>query len=439
MRSVVGQISNSDPAALVDESEFRAALQSGLGRAILYARENDVRAYWNSILDACLHCYSVDGQSEGTRAGYMLEPVDLLPDRDFYRGEVLKALKNGGDDWDAVQRFHFATYMAFDGDDRAKRAVYENFDPGPRMGEAIGIDFVRMDGLEGFLFAAEKIGALLASKPDAVDEGFLLSQSIELCGEQETLNALRQAGAGNPRIETYRRVAEGHRADHETGQPTRKEILALGYDHLKQRMAELRHVWLGVWGERASAEDLESAARGLMVARTAAEQISHLRIFRRRALPLDHQILLDLVAGHDEQVAQASARALALIAHPSVRDLAFQLVETHAAGRDLSVEMLARNFRAGDHEVALGWFTAEEDRQVQHGFAIGLRRLWDRHPERSSEARMLGTLYENGPCSMCREFVIDRLIELDSFTESMRRECAYDSNDDIRKLVGPPT
>jgi hypothetical protein len=37
-----------------------------------------------------------------------------------------------------------------DGRERAKRAVYAHFNPGPRMAEAVGVDFVRMDGLAGF-------------------------------------------------------------------------------------------------------------------------------------------------------------------------------------------------------------------------------------------------------------------------------------------------
>jgi hypothetical protein len=32
------------------------------------------------------------------------------------------------------------------------------------------------------LFVAEKIGALLAVKPGEVDQGYLLSQSLEICG-----------------------------------------------------------------------------------------------------------------------------------------------------------------------------------------------------------------------------------------------------------------
>jgi hypothetical protein len=167
----------------MSDTEFQDLVKSGLGRAIIYARENDVRPFRDMILDACLHCYSVDAQSEGTRAAYMLQLANLTPDRRFYCDQVLKALPGSGDDWDAAQRFHFATYMWFDGDEHARQAMYESFAPGPKKGETIAIDFVRMDGLEGFLFAAARIGALLICTPAEVDEGWLWSHAIEAFGE----------------------------------------------------------------------------------------------------------------------------------------------------------------------------------------------------------------------------------------------------------------
>ena len=102
------------------EREFREAMYNGLGRAILYARDNDVRRFRDVILDACLHCYAVDPQCEGTRASYMFELVNLTPEKEFYYAEMLRSLQDCGDDWDAVQRYRFASFMAMDGDDQGE-------------------------------------------------------------------------------------------------------------------------------------------------------------------------------------------------------------------------------------------------------------------------------------------------------------------------------
>lgn len=188
----------------VTESEFSDSIRSGLGRAILYARTNDVEPFRNVILDACLHCYSADPQSEGTRAPCMLELVKVTKNPEFFYEEIRRSLENCGDDWDAVQRFRLASYMAMDGDEHSKRVMYLSFHPGPKMVEETAIDFVRMDGIDGLLFAAEREGALLRTNARDVEQGYLLSHAIESFGEEQTLYALRCAAETNPNIAALR-------------------------------------------------------------------------------------------------------------------------------------------------------------------------------------------------------------------------------------------
>ncbi len=401
---------------------------------MLYARHNDVRRFRDVILDACLHCYSVDPQSEGTRAGYMLELVNFLPDRQFYCDEVLHSLPQSGDDWDAVQRFHFATYMALDGDERAMRAAYESFDPGPKNGEAIAIDFVKMDGVKGLVFAAAKIGALLISNPDEVDEGWLWSQAIEICGEDEASAALSEAAFRDVRVEAYRRAVAA--ASAQRGSGNSNGITGLSYEELLPKMLGLRGFRLSIWGAQANADDLERAAHGLATATTSEDQIQHLRIFSRRRFPLDPELLLSFSSSDNTNLAYAAAVALSHIRHPSVRAEAFRLAGHRLARREWAIAMLDQNWEPNDHEIVLNWFEQELDRDVRHGMQRKLKPFWENHPDPASEPHLLNSLYEWGTCSFCREFVVQRLISLDLLTDSLRAECAYDANDGIRELVG---
>jgi hypothetical protein len=419
----------------MDENEFRRLLHLGLGRAILYAKEHDVQTFRDVILDACLHCYAYDAQIEGTRADYMLELVSLIPNKEFFYDAVIKALPGAGDDRDTAQRFRFAACLAFDGNELAKRAMYSNYEPGPRRGEGIGINFVQMDGIEGLLFVAEKIGALLMVKPEGVDVGWLLSYSIDKFDEQETWEALQKAGAQNPRVEAYRLEAKARRdRRHKSG-----ISIDATYEELKPKLTEMGFTWITSWGERASDADAERAAHGLVAACNPKDQHAHLRIFERRRFPLDIQILLRLVEVVQGRVGFAAVKALAQITHPAVRDLAFRLVDTRAPGRMDAIELLAKNFQPGDHAVALGWFKAEQDLEVRHSMGMDLTDFWKQHPEDESEVPMLRDLYELGPCSYCRKWTVERLIERNALAEEMRAECAFDANDEIRELfVGPP-
>ena len=372
----------------IDEIEFRRLLRLGLGRPIQYAKHHDAQEFRETILDACLHCYAYDPQCEGTRGDYMLELVELMPDKEFFYSEVLKALPGGGDDWDTAQRFRFAACLAFDGNEPAKRAMYESYEPGPKLGEEIGIKFVQMDGIEGLLFAAEKMGALLMVKPEGVDVGWLLGHSIDEFGKQETWDALTKAAAQNPRIEAYRLEAKA-REDRRLGKP--RASIDITYEQLKPNLREMVFTWITSWGERASDVEIERAAHGLMATRDPKDQLAHLRIFARRRFPLDIQILLSLVEVDQERVGFAAIKALSQITHPAIRDLAFRLVDTHAKWRGEAIDLLVRNFYSGDHAVALGWFEAEQDLEVKHSMGMDLTDFWKEHPNEESEVPMLRT------------------------------------------------
>jgi hypothetical protein len=418
----------------VDENQFRQILRLGLGRAIVYARLHDVREFRDAILDACLHCYSYDVQIEGTRASFMYDLVACLPDKDFYFEEVLRSLAVSGDDNDAAQRFHFAACLALDGSEEAKRAMYDSYAPGPRMGELIGIDFLKMDAIEGLLFVAEKIGPLLLAKPEEVDTGFLLRQSFEICGEQATWDALRDAGARNSSIETYR-LAAAKTHNHGSGLIHRPDITSLKYEQLFHEVPPNKPYLLRTWGKLANEEEFELAAKGLIGAKDSKQQLAHLRIFADRRFPLDPHALVALADVEDDRVGFAAVKALSHIEHPTVRALAFRLMDTRGRWRGGAIDLLANNFQDGDHGIILGWFQEEEDREALHSLGMDALDFWKRHPHEDTEIPMMRALYEKGPCSFCRERAIERLLERGALEEQLRAECAWDANSDIRDLV----
>jgi len=424
----------------MDENEFRGLLKLGLGRAILYARDHDVSDFRESILDACLHCYAYDPQVEGTRGEYMLELLDLTADKEFYYDEVLKALPCSGDDYDAVQRFRIAARLAAQGNERAKRVMYESYNPGPRHGESIAIEFLEMDGVNGLLFSTEKLGALLMTTNQKVDLGCLQYVAKERLGEQEVRDALQRAGANNPRLEAYRLAVEASRKSSDARLAHSSEMMNATYEQLRTKLPEMGFPWITSWGERASEPDIERAAHGLAAARDPRERSAHLRIFVRRRFPLDVQLLLSLVGVEEERVGLAALKALSQITHPAVRQLAFRLVERRASWRGEAIELLARNFSPGDHATALRWFEVEKDPEVRHALGLGLIDLWERYLDDETEVAMLHALYERGPCSFCREKTVRRLIERGAVKEDLRLECSFDANYGIRELAkgSPP-
>jgi hypothetical protein len=313
--------------------------------------------------------------------------------------------------------------------------MYESYNPGPQKGEAIAIEFLQMDGIDGLLFAVEKIGALLIATTEKVDLGWLLSVARETLGEQETRDILQKAGTENPRIETYRLAEEASRVRSSERSRNSAEMIKAAYEQVKPKLSEMTCGWITSWGERASDSDVNQAALGLVVARDSKEQFAHLCIFGRRLFPLDIQVLLNLVDQDRDRVGLVALRALSQITHSAVRQLAFRLVETRAKWRGQAIELLARNFSPGDHVTALRWFETEEDPETLHSFGMDLTDFWERHPDEETEEPMLLAMYERDPCSFCREKTVRRLMERGALTDQLRLECSFDANSDIRDLV----
>jgi len=419
----------------MDESEIRHWLRSGLGRAILYARNHDMRPFKELLLDACLHCYSIDPQTEGTRADFMFDLVNRTPEREFYRDGVLNALRTSGDDWDAKQRFRFAALLAHEGDEQAKQMMYSSYDPGPNMGEAIGIEFVHLDGREGLLLVAEKMGKLLTTTQQNADLGWLMSVSADVLGEAEAKDVLRKGAEQSLFIETYRSAVEGSDANHGT-QPDREWIKTATYDQFRAKWPSvLSYYSPRIWGLYATDMELQKAAHGLLVAPDVTMQIAHLKMFWDRPFPLDHDTLLTLAKSTHERVQHAAVVALVHVSSPAVRAFAFDLVRDHAPLRGFAVDLLAHNFHPGDHTIVLEWFEQENEEESLHTEARKLMSFWQSHPDESLYSRMLHGVYERCPCSFCREQAVELLLKRNDLLPALMAECEWDANEDIRELV----
>jgi hypothetical protein len=154
--------------------------------------------------------------------------------------------------------------------------------------------------------------------------------------------------------------------------PIREEVPAMSYSELLDRVPFNKPYLLRKWGQQASAQELELAARGLIAAYDPNEQLRHLRIFSRRLFPLAPDTLITLAEVPDRLIGFNAMRILAHVSDPAVRALAFRIVKSDVGWRGEAIALLNKNFEPGDHETVLRWFEAAEDCEVRHSFGIGL-------------------------------------------------------------------
>lgn len=161
-------------------------------------------------------------------------------------------------------------------------------------------------------------------------------------------------------------------------------------------------------------------------------------IFRKRAFPLDCDHLLRLVAMADGPVPRHALMALASVQNDKVRRLALRLFEDRSSLRGYAVELLTNNFRHADHELVKTWCEEENDPEIISDLDRSLAKFFGAHPDDSTESQILTMFYDREPCSHCRCFIVERLLQLNRLPPSLIAESAYDSYPETRALVKAP-
>ncbi len=437
----------------MEVEEFRRILAAGLGRAILYLRDHDDMPYRDVILYTCTHGLQFDRQSEGARSKYLLELIECTNAQRWYRNQTLAALERTltDPDLDADQLFAFAWQYAEEGDATAREALYTAFaaNVATRSTYARGSEgivyLVELDGIKGFLFAADLFGQWLLDDPEVWFSDWALSRLEERQGKEEVAVALRQAATANPHIAAYvnhiygeRESKSAHRADPPAW--TYEQALSRVADYAKKEHTPPAHSDLQWWGRRASDADVLRMADDLLRETNLLRLYPLISIFARRAFPLAPDRLIALArtasdAGYDgwdatleERIAWWSCRALENVVHPAVRDLALYFTGTRhlvACG----IELLRSNYHDGDHVLIEDCLRHAETDDVFHTLQIYKTRPL---PE---SANALILIYERGLCSHCREWAVELLDRLQALPEWMINEGRFDANEDIRERM----
>ncbi|HEX3051238.1 MAG TPA: hypothetical protein VHP83_11325, partial [Aggregatilineaceae bacterium] len=446
-----------NPGEIMQVSEFKRILEIGLGRAILFLQTHDATPYREAILEACLHDTRYDGQAESRRATYLFDVIAQTGFQEFYREPILQALEIASDPntYDSLQLNDLATNFADQGDQAARRLVYDQFvahltsDDWGDVTRAHNL--ISLDGTDGFLFAVEQFGKRLPACSEQEPPYWFPSLEKNWDDDERTYwDAAIQRAADNPHLAAYVAFEQERRANQKTKTSRRKPLSFMSYDQLKPKITHRTTEYgLATWGERANEADLECAANDLLA---LAEQTDilllrkYVCIFRERRFPLDPQKLIDLASqarheppSYDEddrftpqsRLILTALNALGNVSHPEVRQLAFELVEgrqwiAHAA------ILLKSNWQNSDWSVLEALTQETFEPYDYHGLGMDIRELFEAHPEPKA-AQTLINLYEYGPCSECREHYVKALDSIQAVPEWMRAECRYDADHDLRE------
>lgn len=391
----------------MNKREFEYAMKRGLGRCVLELQDNeDIERFRDIVLKGCLNNYSYDTQCEGTRSEYMY----------------------------VLQSYYGDTYF--------EEKIIERF-----SGKITDVWLVTLEGFERF----KKIVSDLADYYERKNETdpysfdwFWSACKNHYCEE----NMMKQFIAENDRkgIQIFEDslsnfVYEGKQGEKQLKEeqkpeiPTSEQLIEECNSTKKsKRMIYLRKRLL--FGAHATDRQAKELAEVIIrIENDKSLQAGLLRVFYKRAFPLDVEYLIRYAEDEDKALREAAMEALSIVKDERVREYAYGLVGKERS-LGYAIGMLFGNYRKEDDGTILELLKKQKVCYwdgVWHGVFSDALDWLEANPDAPVEAAYY--LYEHTLCSCCREWLVELMMNRGIMTEDIRRECEYDSNSDIREKV----
>lgn len=450
-----------EPVQALTREQFRDALQKGLGRAVLHAREHGLAGLEDDLLHACLHTQHFGVQSSGERAAYLYFLIDLATDKDVFRVPILQALADapantsgeseGKTFWNLEQLFDLAVIFAERGDVEARRRMYERFDREISQGRWLGEEqIVQLDGIKGLVHMAGVIGETGKNRLRLVDEALRMRHLIEYHGKETVLSALAHAARTNPGVKTFLATAEPEWFEFKRSD-TEPHVTHLVFP-LESILAAVEAAapeyggQYSVFGRRASQDEIEFVFGRLLQEARPEQLVRYLCIFGHRAMPRLEQRILDLAVTpsavmrlHPDTLEAPwlqwrAIRALANLSDPAIRDLGIRLLrkQPHMV-RWGTIELFNRNYQQGDISLIMAALPTK-DVDAVHSASLDLVVL--AKAQNSPElAEAMMWVYEHAPSANCRYRAFAALTCWNQAPAWMTAEARWDCNAQTRHLA----
>jgi hypothetical protein len=417
---------------------FDAALRTGHGRAMQQVHEHGSGGLEDSIVAACVSCFTYDPQCEAERAPWLASIVELAA----LKAKVVQAIEAMGREAapenlrDMDHRCAILKELAAAGSSDARRVLYSSLARLPHTSDVIGAEqIVELDGMDGLVHVARQFGRWLQADPDFRVDDWLFGQFDASTGIEGGFAALEREAESDPDVASY---LAGMRKTRESQDATSNRFDATAYTgveivaHVNKNPKDQCH-WFRRWGVLASSDQRETVFAALL-ASDEPEYVKRLfRCFAMTGLPRFDRRLLRWIADPDEQVRWAAVRATAPIKHFVLRQAALRMIAEGDMANGFA--LLVSNFEAHDFALCAAHLKRLDDADEAHLLVGQLLNLCEAHPGVDALDCLL-YVYELSPCSECRRRAVEALIGSNTAPAWLLAECAFDADPDTRAIVG---
>lgn len=414
--------------------QFFDSLKRGTGEAYLIAKDNPKIDFTTYIIKGALRNYAYDGQSENSRAKYILDLTDLTTKKEKIRKAVLKGLAAEQDDtWSLTHLFDLAKLYAQQGDTEARQAIYDRFLNHPiDHSDWVGYsEIIELDGLKGLMFIAEKFGKSIDKNPD----------------DWQDDSIIRHFQDDNPNIKVFQELEKSSKTN---------KFIKLYLDNIKQtevnRNNNVREtqVFKDINDEILNSKPFLSFRRSKELTETELYQIADrllkekdnsnkeklIEIFSDHKFPLDSNYILKLAkqkANAKNRINEFAISALKFLKSDSIREFALDNIPK-VKRQESFIDILISNYKKGDYQILTGIANKAKSEHIIESLAGSYVDIFTANKTKECK-EPLEVLYNKMNCGIHRNGIIKVLLDNNVLSDRLKKEIKYDSYLETRELL----
>lgn len=452
-------MSNTDSKLLTPE-QVADALSKGIGRAFDLINAHNHYRYRGYILNACVRNVAYDPLNEEDRAQWLYKLLQHIDGIEFYKDDILDALKQSADPQDKRQLLRLVAKLA-GSDTDAFCALFEQLADqvplrGGRILATLLLGLAQRDGLVDVEQAIDDYLLAHAQNPHPATVRFSSEFLGLICQEMDASEVVRvvlawleqcpgifaeQSVDGEWMIESADAFEDEREVEASGLETSGLEVISPALMDLRSYIDdEMLHdpALFGAWGKSvASEQDLETAFEWFLQERRPDAQTRYLWIFQDKPLPYaDFKVLSLAMMADCAELQRAAIQALSTIKDVAIRGVALNLLKTFPdeAAYD-AVRLLIQNYQSEDAFYIERVTLQPQQRDRCHALCkdiLALCEKWD-EPELTG---LLLWAYENTPSSATRFDIVRLLHDRARAPRWLFEEACHDCDSGTRMFAG---
>lgn len=420
---------------MTSKQKFKSAIKRGTGEAHLLLYDNPKVDFSDYIIKAALTNFSYDSQSEGSRADYIFELIELSNQKKKIRKAVLNGLATEKEDtWALDQLYDLTTLFAKKGDKEAKKAIYKRYSKKKIEGsDWLGENaIIKLDQLKGLKYIAKNKGKIIKKNPETWEDKRLIDSFHAIYPHINAYEELRRAGTTNRFIWAYLNAVENN-----TDESKKSKRPRLTYKTVKEKINNNSTVVAPpLWIKELSDKDITKLADDFLKENNRLKLEKYLQIFSVVKYPFNYAPILALAKSKvkkEDRIVGFATEALKYFSGNDIRLFAIEKIEKVKIPHQY-LNLLVANYKKGDYALLSKIIRRCKNEHDIHALIYGFINIYQANGTEECK-EPLEAAYNKLTCGIHRKDVVKILIANNVLSEQLKKEIQFDSYFDTRKLL----